>query len=277
MEKVTNWLALWETLSDLQNRSWGYTKKKVDGKDAWKDRARHFHEMVKKRWARPDSSRDFIVASLQQTPDATVIDIGAGTGSWSVLMAPHATGVTALEPSDAMQEVLAENLASFQIANVTIRGGEWPDTEVAPHDFAFASHSMYGCRDFKAFVEKMIEVSRKRCFLLLRAPLPDSIMADAARRVWGQPHDSPNFQIAFNALLQMGIFPNVLMESGLWDPWTSSSMADALSEIKRRLCLTEDSSHDEYFMGLLKEKMTEESGQVVWPRETRSAMVYWDV
>jgi hypothetical protein len=54
-------------------------------------------------------------------------------------------------------------------------------------------------------------------------------------------------------------------------------MADALGEIKRRLCLMEDSSYDDYFRGLLKEKVTEESGQVIWPRETRSAMVYWDV
>jgi SAM-dependent methyltransferase len=277
MEKVTNWLALWEELSDLQDRSWGYSKKKTDGKDAWKDRARHFHDMVKKRWARPDSSRDFIVSNLQQTPGATLIDIGAGTGSWSVLMAPHAAGVTALDPSAAMQEVLTENLASFHIENVTIRGGEWPNTEVALHDFAFASHSMYGCRDLKAFVEKMITVSRKRCFLLLRAPLPDSIMADAARHVWGQPYDSPNFQIAYNALLQMGLFPNVLMESELWDPWTSPSMGDALGEIKRRLSLTEDTRHDAYLMGLLKEKVREENGQILWPRETRSAMVYWDV
>ncbi|MFH0727539.1 MAG: methyltransferase domain-containing protein [Pseudomonadota bacterium] len=277
MEKVTNWLALWEELSDLQNRSWGYSKKKTEGKDAWKDRARHFNDMVKKRWAKPDSSREFIVETLQRTPGATVIDIGAGTGAWSVLMAPHATGVTALEPSAAMQEVLTENLASFNIDNVTIQGGEWPNTEVEPHDFVFASHSMYGCRDFKAFVEKMVTVSRKRCILLLRAPLPDSIMADAARYALGQPYDSPNFQIAFNALLQMGLFPNVLMESEVWDPWTSPSLAEALGEIKRRLGLTEDSRHDDYFMGLLREKVTEENGRVVWPKETRSAMVYWDV
>jgi hypothetical protein len=63
----------------------------------------------------------------------------------------------------------------------------------------------------------------------------------------------------------------------LWDPWTSPSLAAALGEIKRRLGLTEDTRHDEYFMGLIREKVTEEKGQVVWPRETRSAMVYWDV
>lgn len=112
--------------------------------------------------------------------------------------------------------------------------------------------------------------------LLLRAPLQNSIMADAARHVWGQPYDSPNFQIAFNALLQMGLFPNVCMEADLWDPWTSPSVQDALNEIKRRLCLMDDSRYDDYFRGLLKDTLSEENGQMVWPRETRSAMVYWD-
>ena len=277
MEKVTDWLALWETLSDLQNRSWGYAKKKHEGKDAWKDRARHFQELVQKRWAKPDASREFILSTLKDTPGATVIDIGAGTGSWSVLMAPHAARVTALEPSEAMREVLSENLAAFNISNVAIQIGEWPDVEIEPHDVVFASHSMYGCRNFKAFVQKMTKVGRKRCMLLLRAPLQNSIMADAARHVWGQPYDSPNFQIAFNALLQMGLFPNVCMEADLWDPWTSPSVQDALNEIKRRLCLMDDSRYDDYFLGLLKDTLSEENGQMVWPRETRSAMVYWDL
>jgi hypothetical protein len=41
-------------------------------------------------WARPDSSRDFVVAQLKAHPGWTALDIGGGTGAWASLMAQHA-------------------------------------------------------------------------------------------------------------------------------------------------------------------------------------------
>jgi precorrin-6B methylase 2 len=277
MQRITDWLALWEQLADLQSRWWQDTHRRKKGADAWKDRARKFNEKVKKRWSTPDSSRNFMIKTLQGTPGATLIDIGAGTGAWTVLLATYAAGITAVEPSAAMGEVLLENILAAGIENVTQNTGQWPDLDIAPHDFSFASHSMYGCRDFKAFVEKMIAVTRRRCFLLIRAPLADSIMAQASLRILGQPYDSPNFQVAFNALLQMGLLPNVLMESELWHPWRHDTLAEALTEVKTRLLVQDSTAHDEFLSALLAGRLKRKAGQYVWPRETRSALVYWDV
>jgi hypothetical protein len=103
-------------------------------------------------------------------------------------------------------------------------------------------------------------------------------MAQAARHVWGQPHDSPNFQVAYNALMQLGIFANVVVEdTGLWEPWTNESLEEALADVKRRLDLVEDSTHDAFLRDLLAQHLTEQDGQVVWPRGTRSALIHWDV
>jgi hypothetical protein len=61
-------------------------------------------------------------------------------------------------------------------------------------------------------------------------------MAKAARRIWGHPYDSPNFHVAYGAMLQMGIYPHVFMGSpDQWDPWTSASLEEAVAEVKRRL------------------------------------------
>ena len=103
-------------------------------------------------------------------------------------------------------------------------------------------------------------------------------MAEAATRIWGHPYDSPNFQVAYNVLLQMGIFPNVLMENtGLWKPWVSASLEDALSEMKRRFGLGPVGEYDDFLMELLRRRLTFEAGQYVWPRSVRSALVYWNV
>ena len=64
--------------------------------------------------------------------------------------------------------------------------------------------------------------------MLLRAPDPNGLMAQAATRIWGQPNDSPNFQVAYNAMLQMSMYPSVLMEGkGLWPAWTNDSFDEA--------------------------------------------------
>jgi hypothetical protein len=124
----------------------------------------------------------------------------------------------------------------------------------------------------------MIQATRRTCFLLMRAPTADGIMAEAATRIWEQPYDSPNFQVAYNALLQMGIFPNVLMaNTGLWDPWTSASLDSALDEIKRRFGIRHTSEHDDFLVNLLRRRLALADGQYVWPREVRSALIYWDV
>jgi len=233
---------------------------------------------VQRRWAEPDSSRDFIAADLKQHPGETLLDIGAGTGAWTVFLAQYARSVTAVDPSPAMLDVLRENVAAAGLPHVAIREGGWPEVDVPPHDVVLCSHALYGVADFAAFVGRMAATARRRCYLLLRVPTPDSVMAQAARHIWGQPYDSPNFQVAYNALMQLGIFANVLMEdSGLWKPWTNASLDEALADIKRRLDLVNDATHDDFLRNLLARHTTEIDGQVVWPRGTRSALVYWDV
>jgi hypothetical protein len=124
----------------------------------------------------------------------------------------------------------------------------------------------------------MTPSTRRMCFLLLRAPSPDGVRAEAARHIWGQPMDSPNFTIAYNVLLQAGIFANVLMENtGLWKPRTSASLEEALSNMKRFFSLNESSERDAYLMDLLRRRLTWTGTQYVWPPDVRSALVYWPI
>jgi len=116
------------------------------------------------------------------------------------------------------------------------------------------------------------------CILLLRATSPDGVRAEAARHIWGQPMDSPNFTVAYNVLLQLGIFANVQMENtGLWKPRTSASLEDALDAMHRFFSLDEPCEHDAYLMDLLQRRLTLKDGRYVWPPDVRTALVYWNV
>jgi ubiquinone/menaquinone biosynthesis C-methylase UbiE len=279
LEKITDWFLLWRQLVEAHDRYWDIKKKqKQKNADVWQDRARHFDKMVKKRWSKPDSSRELMRLMLEDNPGSTVLDIGAGTGAWAIFMAQNALHVTAIEPSESMCEVMRERLSAENITNVSIIQANWPDMDVDMHDFSFASHSMYGVADFRAFVEKMNQVTRKRCFLLMRVLLADAPMAKAAMRVWGQPYDSPNFQVAHNALMQMDIYPDVVMETEKgWTPWTHDTLEMAHSEVKNRLNLENDSTHDRFLRSLLEDALTEKEGRYVWPVGNRSGILHWPV
>ena len=296
MEKLTHWQTLWEQLSDIQSQAFApkkqdQTKPAVQGQahgqeegqpenqsdDFWEHKAGQFDKMVEDRWSKPDSSRDFLVRKLRKNPGSTLLDIGAGTGKWSLLASPHAAKVTALDPSPAMQQVLREKIKNKKITNIDIVTGTWPKDTMPLHDYVLASHSMYGVKEFELFVNKMTATATKGCIMVLRAPFADAIMAKAATRVFGQPYDSPNFQIAYNILLAMDIYPDVIMETdGSWPGWDHDSFEAALAELKNRLALGDNTEHDPFLKDLLKENLTREGDRVVWPAGNLSALVYWE-
>jgi SAM-dependent methyltransferase len=276
MEKVTDWIALWRELVEKQGPFWNCKKRSEANKDKWKDRARGFYTRVKERWAKPDPHRDFIVSMISSVKDATVLDIGAGTGAWAILLSKSVRKVTAVEPSAGMRKILNENLENEGIDNVEILDGFWPISRMESHDFSLSSHSVYGCEDLQGFINAMTEVTENTCFMLLRAPDHNGLMARAANRIWGQPYDSPNFQVAYNAMLQMGMFPNILMEEKvMWPGWTNEDFEEALEQIRLRFGLEKDSDHDPFLRALLKENLSEKDGMVQWPSEVRTGLVYW--
>lgn len=274
---MTDWLQLWGSLvkqrEDLRRR-----ESSPDTEDRWSARAEEYDARTRRRWARDDSSREFLISLLKSLQGATLLDIGAGGGKWAVPLAPFARHITAVEPSPAMRARLQAHLTQQGIAHVTIVPDAWPCANMPAHDIALCAHSVYGFPDFETFIRSIQAVTRHTCVLLMRAPPPDGIMAEAARHIWGHPHDSVNFQIAFNALLQMGIFPNVLMEDPrTWDPWSHDSLDDALTEVKRRFRLYDDTTHDAFLKDLLRRRLIRSEGKYVWPCGTHSALVYWRV
>ncbi len=276
MNRVTDWLALWKELVAKQGPFWNRGKRSKDNQDKWRDRSKIFHERVKERWAKPDPHRDFIISAISKSRGATILDIGAGTGAWAVLLSRYVRKVTAVEPSAEMRKILKENLEAESIRNVDVMDRFWPVPGIESHNFSLSSHSVYGCEDIKGFITAMNEATTDTCFMLLRAPDNNGLMAKAAGRIWGEPYDSPNFQVAYNAMLQMGMFPDVIMEEkGMWPAWINNNFDEALERIRSRFGLDKDSEHDQYLRSLLKEHLVEKDGKIHWPSEMRTGLVLW--
>jgi hypothetical protein len=124
----------------------------------------------------------------------------------------------------------------------------------------------------------MIDCTRRMCFLVLRAPRPQGIMAEAASRLWGHPIDSPNLTLAQNVLGQMGLRPDVIIElGGMREPRRSATFEDALQRMKRHFGMCDTTEHDEYFGALLHRRLAYEGGRFVWPPDGGSGLIYWTV
>jgi SAM-dependent methyltransferase len=265
-----NWIALWEELAAAFWRQVGGERSAAA--DRWSERARHFDASVKRRRDEPDPLREFVLAQL--TPDSTLLDIGAGTGSWTLPVARVARRVTAAEPSPSMLGVLRENVAADGLNNVGFVQGRWEEIEVEPHDFALCSHAMYTSPDLIGFVRKMERSARRRCYLVMRVPAHDGVLAELSRAIRGHPHDSPNFVVAHNALLAAGIYPNVLMEPRL-RAWTNATLEEAFARAKRHLRLADD-TYDALIRETLTRRLVRQGDGYRWPDGMRSALVWWE-
>jgi hypothetical protein len=67
VQKGIDWLELWRELSEAQEESWRAAGVN-DREDVWIARAKDFDTEVLRRWAMPDSRRNFVITQPQANP-----------------------------------------------------------------------------------------------------------------------------------------------------------------------------------------------------------------
>lgn len=101
-------------------------------------------------------------------PGETALDIGTGTGRWTVPLTKKAEEVTAVEPSAAMLDILKGNAKEVGLTNIEIIHPTWEAARVTPHDVAVCAHAMYQTPDLVAFARQMETNAARRCYLAMR-------------------------------------------------------------------------------------------------------------
>lgn len=256
----TDWLALWRALvtAESQSAQTGLIKRYKT------------HAFLGR--TRPDPLLDFILQSLDST--TTVIDVGAGNGRWTVPVAMKARMVTAIEPDLEMVELLRD-IAKNAPGNIDIKQSSWEEAEVEPHDVVVCAHAMYSVPDFAAFVLKMEQLAGKACYMAIRLPPVDGVIAELARAIYGHPYDSANAIIAYNALYSMGIYASIVVEEGI-NHWVNASFEEAFARAKRHLRLQADSRYDGLIGDTLRSRLVLKDNGYVWPDGMRSALLWWN-
>jgi len=160
----TDWIRLWYDLAEkfrAQPKQWN---EGVSGR--WAKRAHNRGYTAEQgRRDRDDPLMQFVLARLQA--DDTVLDIGAGTGRWSIPMARICKKVTALDALPGMLEILPENADAEKVTNINPVIGDWATTDVESHDHVLSSHAVYISPDIVGYAKRMERSALEACYLVM--------------------------------------------------------------------------------------------------------------
>ena len=179
-------------------------------------------------------------------PERTVLDLGAGTGRYTVPLARAGCRVWALEPSDGMREHLAEEMAALSLeeaARVHVVPRGWPEGRdaVPPVEVALASLVVHFSEDAVGFLQAMEAAATRRAVLAIRA----GQMHPLAERLWPRFHPERPFPAQpiladlVDVLHEMGVEPEVGVHEAVRTYGRYATLEDARREAARMLDLTE--------------------------------------
>ncbi len=224
LRKPRFWAEAWSGAhkNSLQARR----RRDLDSLDYWNRLAGRFE-----RWAGQERTRRRVGRVLSWLegqgvlqPGMEVLDIGAGTGVFTVPLARRGAKVTALEPAPAMLAALQKRVEAEGLSSVEFLCREWekvdPEAEGVSRrfDLVFASLTP-GVRDV-ATLEKMMACSRRWCFLCdfagrRRSPAREELW----RVIFGEEMPPPGHDIIYplNYLYTSGYCPSFQVWVDEWD------------------------------------------------------------
>ena len=260
---VERWDALLQARAQQMDAA--YARLGRTSADFWDRRARGFH-----RTTRDTIARDPFFSRLQRevTPRTTVLDVGAGTGRFTLALAPLVEHITAVEPNAAMLGYLRQDMSEQGLTNISIVQTTWED---APGnlsaDIVICSHVLYPIKDIVPFLAKLQAAAQRACYLYLRAEHIDALTAHLWRHFHGDERCLPPGYIhALDVLFEMGIYADVEIVK-LPVSMRFPSLDVAVDELVEQLILPGDERTRTQLRKLLEDWLVERDGMLVPPVE----------
>lgn len=239
--------------------------------DFWERRAKNYHRSTKET-----VTSDPLFLKLRQvvTQDTTVLDVGAGTGRFTLALAPYAQHITAIEPNAAMLNYLQQDAAEEKLPYISSLLTSWQDAPVdLKADVVVCSHVLYPIWDVDTFVAKLRAATRNACYIYMRAVHFDSSTSPLWKHFHGdERRPAPGYIHALDVLFEMGIYANVeivRMPGGLRYP----TLDFATEELLEQLILSDDEHTRSELRELLAAWLIERDGVLVPPIDTQTCAI----
>ncbi len=176
------------------------------GPDYWDSRARRFTAQVGTGEGDPLVSRVRRAAGRR----ATVLDVGAGTGRFALVLAPRVGQVVAVDSSPGMLSVLRREARRRGLANIDCIEGRWEDVDAPAADVVICSYVLPLIEDAAGFLAKLDATACSGAFVSMNAVSTDVFFDPFWRHFHGGPRrPGPTYLDAAAVLGELGIEPEV--------------------------------------------------------------------
>lgn len=206
-------------------------------------------------------------------PEATLLDVGAGAGRFTVPCAAWAREVIAIDPSTQMLARLRQQAEHAGADNITCVQASWPDV-AGDADVALCSYVLPLVEDVGPFLRRLDEAAQRRVLVVLSGTTPGILQEPFWRHFHRrQPPPAPTYLDALEVLDELGFDAAV----DVFEIRSTSMYADldeAVAEYRSQLYLTAD--HDHELRGLLADWLVADTDRLRPPFETSPvALVSW--
>lgn len=241
------------------------------------------------------AERDPLLSRLRRatTPRSTVIDVGAGTGRFSLALAPHVGEVVAVDPSRAMLGVLERERRRRGLENVRVVASPWQDATrshdpaatrgagtrhgaLPPADAVLCSYVLPLIDDAEPFLARMDAACRGRAFVYMNAMSADALVDPFWRHFHGRPRrPGPTYLDAAEILGDLRLRPDVEIVE-VRPLARFATLADAVRGYRDVLVLADTPEVRRELRRLLSGWLVEEQGVLRPPlRAVPAAIVSW--
>ncbi len=268
-----DWNAVWnETVPTASAMRY---RREKDPVKFWNDRASQFNADALRE---PAEDVDEILRIAPVTKGTTILDVGAGTGRFSIPLAKVARQVTAVDPSIEMLKFLEKNAAAAGIAKkVRVINRKWEDLvigqDIDPHDIVIAPYVLAHL-DFARAFPLIISAAKKWVFCFTWVTRHVEKYQQLYQAIHGEPYRMPAEHLILLAKLsQMGIHANLKITPRAW--WGLYATDDtAFADYKKRINPPDD-SFDPLIRQYVRENGARDAGGVKFPEGGLSAMIWF--
>ncbi len=154
-----------------------------------------FYHMQMKESGYPGRLLPFVVNELRAS--SSVLDIGSGTGFFSIPLASEGHTVTAVEPSPVMINIMTENTPPEIMPMIKICRSTWEEWEGERHDAAITVHSLYPMPDIKNALVRINRYAAKKIVIVRNTPGMRTMSGIVRERLGIASNRDLNAEIAF--------------------------------------------------------------------------------
>ena len=270
-----NWNGIWKARQHLHESS----KHSDDPSHNWNKRenAERYDSTSRIEY---DERIATTINGMEITRESRVLDIGAGPGTLAIPLAKRVKEITAIEPGEAMAEILDERMKKDGITTITIIRKRWEDIIPASdlagqYDVVIASLSLT-MEDIRLALMKMDAVSQGSVYLFWFVDMPfwERMSADLWEPLHGLPYYSgPKADCLLGVLYQMGIYANVEMLP-LKKEYRFKTKDELTAFFRRRFNVTTP-EQERILDGYLKPLIRKEGSDIVISGNSTFAKIWW--